>query len=302
MPRYLISEGLANVHRSIDGLIESLFLEATLVSGDSTAATFQLGSARFDVSGADLTFGTVLTGGTIDQILYTFRPGYFVDMTELGVDAATLATAALAEAGDSSAIEALIYPLDWTIIDNSVPANVTPRLKNADGQRVIYPGNNDVTLRYGDDVFHGASGDDVLRGNAGADRLFGGAGDDVLAGGAGFDVLSGGRGNDLLRGGRRDDMLTGDAGRDRLIGGAGDDTLTGGTGADRFVFRDFGTRVETDTITDFTAGVDRIVLASATPVTVQATPTGTQIIGGDHVIELTGILPADLSDADITIL
>jgi Ca2+-binding RTX toxin-like protein len=302
MPRYSISEGLANVHRSIDGLIESLFLDASLVSGDAVQATFQLGTASFTVSGTGLTFGTVLTGGIIDSVIYTLQPGYLVEMTELTLDAAILAAAAQAEAGDPGALEALIYPLDWTIIDNSVPANVTSGLTNADGQPVVYSGHNDVTLRYGNDMFDGAGGNDILRGNAGNDRLWGGAGNDVLAGGTGFDTLSGGRGRDVLRGGTRDDVLMGDGGRDRLDGGAGNDTRTGGTGADRFVFRVFGIRAETDTISDFTAGLDRIVITSGGPVTMQDGAGGVQITSGDHMIELTGIALADLMGGDITIL
>lgn len=56
------------------------------------------------------------------------------------------------------------------------------------------------------------------------------------------------------------DALTGTAGDDVINGGLGADTLTGGAGADVFVY----TRVQdgTDTLTDFTPGVDRIDLSA----------------------------------------
>ncbi|NJD06616.1 MAG: ExeM/NucH family extracellular endonuclease [Methylococcaceae bacterium] len=54
------------------------------------------------------------------------------------------------------------------------------------------------------------------------------------------------------------DTLVGTAGPDDLIGLGGNDTLSGGAGADRFLFN----RLEdgTDTVTDFVAGTDAIVL------------------------------------------
>lgn len=54
------------------------------------------------------------------------------------------------------------------------------------------------------------------------------------------------------------DALTGTPGDDVITGGIGADTLTGGAGADQFVFNSM--RDATDTITDFQAGIDRIVL------------------------------------------
>jgi hypothetical protein len=49
--------------------------------------------------------------------------------------------------------------------------------------------------------------------------------------------------------------LTGSSNADILVGGAGSDTLTGGDGADQFRLRTNG---GTDTITDFSAGIDKI--------------------------------------------
>ena len=58
-------------------------------------------------------------------------------------------------------------------------------------------------------------------------------------------------GNDTLNGGKGDDIL---------FGGAGNDTLTGGEGADQFVFL-ANSNSGHDVITDFQAGVDKVVFA-----------------------------------------
>jgi Ca2+-binding RTX toxin-like protein len=65
--------------------------------------------------------------------------------------------------------------------------------------------------------------------------------------------------NDTLIGGMGRDTLLGGAGDDFLAGGVGLDTLTGGAGSD--IFR-FGGNTETDRITDFVSGTDRIELDS----------------------------------------
>ncbi len=80
-------------------------------------------------------------------------------------------------------------------------------------------------------------------------EISGGKGADTLTGGKGADTLSGGNGNDSLKGGK---------GADTLDGGKGDDILTGGKGNDLFVYS-----AGNDTITDYTAGKDKISLDSA---------------------------------------
>ena len=56
------------------------------------------------------------------------------------------------------------------------------------------------------------------------------------------------------------DTLNGGKGNDILFGGAGNDTLTGGEGADQFVFL-ANSNSGNDVITDFEAGVDKVVFA-----------------------------------------
>lgn len=84
----------------------------------------------------------------------------------------------------------------------------------------------------------GSNANDVIAGGANNDELRGLDGDDTLSGLAGMDYLFGGIGNDQIN------------------GGAGNDQLEGSAGADLFVFADAGV----DTITDFAAGTDRMLL------------------------------------------
>ena len=113
----------------------------------------------------------------------------------------------------------------------------------------------------------GSTGNDDLTGNTFSDTLHGGLGDDRLDGYAGRDLLFGGDGADTLDGG---------AGRDTLVGGAGDDMLPGGAGRDTFYFRAF--EGGTDVITDFEAGLDRIVIEP------MATDARLRVNGADVVI------------------
>ncbi|MEB3339597.1 MAG: hypothetical protein VKJ25_02245, partial [Okeania sp.] len=73
------------------------------------------------------------------------------------------------------------------------------------------------------------------------------------------DVLNGKGGNDKLFGNNGNDILTGGNGNDKLNGGEGEDILTGGNGKDSFIFDDFN-KTETDEITDFILGEDKLIL------------------------------------------
>lgn len=104
----------------------------------------------------------------------------------------------------------------------------------------------------------------LILGNAGANHIFGAGGADRLVGLFGSDVLEGGAGSDLLVGGGGRDSLHGGEGDDRINGGFGADIMTGGAGADAFVFWGAAESAgrNTDTITDFTSGLDRINVAA----------------------------------------
>ncbi|MDW8177974.1 MAG: 5'-nucleotidase C-terminal domain-containing protein [Gloeomargarita sp. SKYBB_i_bin120] len=147
-------------------------------------------------------------------------------------------------------------------------------------------GNDTINGGVGNDILYGEGGNDVLSGDSGSDTIDGGDGNDTLNGGSGADTLIGGAGNDILDGG---------SGGDVLVGGFGDDLLTGGSGSDRFVFdgnAPFGAALGRDTVTDFTPGLDALVL-SRTTFTALAAASGTILSGG------TPLAPADFAVVDV---
>ncbi|ARR57052.1 hemolysin-type calcium-binding protein [Rhizorhabdus wittichii DC-6] len=137
-------------------------------------------------------------------------------------------------------------------------------------------GNDYIQGNAGDDTLNGGEGsdrirggadDDTIHGDAGNDSINGNKGDDTIFGDAGNDSLNGGAGDDVISGGDGDDIISGDLGDDTIIGGVGADLLTGGDGEDVFVFAagdadpvTISSKTYYDTITDFTAGTDKIQL------------------------------------------
>lgn len=115
------------------------------------------------------------------------------------------------------------------------------------------------------------------------------------------DTLTGTGADDLLAGRGGNDTLLGGAGDDWLIDGIGADTMTGGTGADTFVFIDDG-RLET--VTDFTAGQDRLdlsdfaLLYSMDRLNIVQKDYGVLIQYGDDRIRLEGGVQANDLGAD----
>ncbi len=81
-------------------------------------------------------------------------------------------------------------------------------------------------------------------------------------GNASANIMNGNAGANVLRGGQAADTLSGGDGTDRLQGGEGADFLAGGAGSDLFLYKTAGDSIEgiADTITDFVAGDDLIVL------------------------------------------
>jgi serralysin len=101
-------------------------------------------------------------------------------------------------------------------------------------------------------------------GNAVANTLIGNGGSNVMSGKAGNDAISGNDGNDKLAGDAGNDVLNGGIGLDELRGGLGNDVMTGGTLADKFIFDTAAsTTLNRDFITDFQAGLDKMVLDNA---------------------------------------
>jgi Ca2+-binding RTX toxin-like protein len=90
-----------------------------------------------------------------------------------------------------------------------------------------------------------------LEGTNKADTIFGLGGNDKISGRGGADIIDGGAGNDTIG------------------GGSGHDKLTGGAGADTFVFRSFKA-ADSDHVTDFKHGVDKLAFDHATFSTLKA--------------------------------
>ena len=121
---------------------------------------------------------------------------------------------------------------------------------DASGNRfeLILSGNLAGTLTASHFIFNR-----VITGTSASDSLLGSDSGDTLLGLAGNDSLSGGAGDDKLDGG---------AGRDSLYGGDGADTFRYSNVLDSYRDYDTGGVTATDTIYDFTAGVDKIDVSS----------------------------------------
>ena len=109
--------------------------------------------------------------------------------------------------------------------------------------------------------------------------------------------LFGGNAIDLLNGTAGNDSLSGGNGNDDLTGGTGNDILTGGSGSNTFIFAALD---GSDTITDFSEGLDYIGLSSG--LTFGALSfSGSNIIVTDTnelLATLTGINTTTLTAAD----
>ncbi len=140
-----------------------------------------------------------------------------------------------------------------------------------------------------------------VTGSSHSDMLLGNGGNNILDGSGGNDIVDAGSGADTVYGGSGSDSLNGGSGNDYVNGGSGNDTLAGGAGND--VFR-FNTRWGSDTVTDFTAGSDKIDfyaiagLASVASLTITPTAGGTDIAFGTSHILLPGVSPETLSATD----
>jgi Ca2+-binding RTX toxin-like protein len=142
---------------------------------------------------------------------------------------------------------------DFSQATKGISLNLTRGTAQGEGSDVLVGMENGI----------GGRGNDTLTGDAQANRLDGGVGNDSVNGGLGSDSLVGGAGSDTLTG-----CLQGS------LGGLGEvDTLTGGEGVDWFrlgnaagtFYNDDQATLEGRSdyamITDFQAGVDRLILA-----------------------------------------
>lgn len=160
--------------------------------------------------------------------------------------------------------------------------------------------DDQVNGRGGDDLIDGGTGNDSIAGDIGNDTLLGSTGNDVLNGNDGNDILSGGADNDILNGGNGN-------GNDSIEGGnAGNDVLTGGAGSDQFKFGSpdgipnstpFGS-ANTDRISDFIVGTDKIVLSKTVGFSALQSAVGGNLIVSEFAI-VTSDSQAGISSAKI---
>ncbi|WP_193182289.1 DUF4347 domain-containing protein [Nisaea sediminum] len=164
------------------------------------------------------------------------------------------------------------------------------------GMDTLYGGQDTDTVFGGNDndVLYGNKGADTLSGGENADLLFGGQDNDIVYGNTGNDSLSGNFGDDTLYGGQGNDLISGSEGNDFIAGNRGDDTLVGGDGADSFIFEFGGGN---DTVADFTAGTDALVLRSGLTVASGTETAGNTVVtfsdGG--TVTVIGVSKTDLA-------
>ena len=108
-------------------------------------------------------------------------------------------------------------------------------------------------------LLEGTAGNDSLVATVEIDRIEGGDGNDTLLNQGDISVLLGEANRDSLLGSTGDDTLNGGSGNDTLNGGSGSDVLIGGAGSDRFWLVP-GVTVDSDIISDYQDGIDRLVL------------------------------------------
>jgi subtilisin family serine protease/subtilisin-like proprotein convertase family protein len=132
--------------------------------------------------------------------------------------------------GSDPARAVLNYTAGVAIID-AAPVTGAMTLNLLTGQGMIDGQALTITAATKVQMVITGNGDSIVIGNNLGDRIVGGLGNDILTGGTGLDTLD---------------------------GGAGSNTLTGGNGADKFILHTLGL----DTIVDFQAGTDRLVLSA----------------------------------------
>jgi len=175
---------------------------------------------------------------------------------------------------------------DTLAITTATNALTSVTFANVSGlEAITMTGDAAVTLVLGDLVFGTVVGATV---NASAITA---GGVDVNASGEALSTISmtGSAVADTLTGGAKADTISGGVGVDLITGGLGADSLTGGIGADIFVYAlvTESNASNTDTITDFTVGADKLrvtldyaLLTTALDInaTVQTARAGTALI------------------------
>lgn len=147
-------------------------------------------------------------------------------------------------------------------------------LRGGAGNDTIEAGADDLGEAPADSVFGGAGHDLITllapdqEGSNVGHLAYAGANNDTVSGSFAADTIGGGSGNDQITAESGDDLIFGGAGEDSIDAGSGEDTVYGGTGADTITGGEgadifyFGGDHGADTITDFNADTDILVLAN----------------------------------------
>ncbi|KFE35363.1 calcium-binding protein [Thioclava atlantica] len=156
------------------------------------------------------------------------------------------------------------------------------------------PGQVNLSTHEADAQLAGGNGDDTLAAYGDAETLLGGKGDDVMGAFGTAGELHGGEGDDTLFGNGNDNHLDGGAGNDLFVTGAHDTVTTGG-GEDVIVpfAPNADHQGETETVTDFAPGLDRVELPEGvSPHDVSLTEQGGDLMmsyGGTDVALFNGL-------------
>jgi serralysin len=244
------------------------------------------GDSLFGLAGNDTLNGSAandsLDGGAGNDVMVggLGNDTYFVDSV------ADVVTEASALATEVDTVKSSVTHTLGTNVENLVLTGFA--LVNGTGNAL----NNDLTGNSLDNVLDGGIGNDTLTGGAGTDILIGGLGNDTYRVDSSFDSISetstlageidivessadyvlldniekitlvATAGNISATGNNLANTMVGNASDNYLQGQSGNDTLTGGLGSDRFVFADALTN-GVDSILDFAAGVDKLLIVSA---------------------------------------
>ncbi len=269
----LVLSGTANLNGTGNALANTL-------TGNAGANTLTGGA------GADAMYG--LNG---DDIYYVDNVGdTVIEYTDGGTD--TVYASASFTLGANVEVVILTGTANLNATGNSLANTITG---NA-GRNVLNGGGGADTMygRDGDDTYVVDNLGDVVIEYAGTGTAQ--TGIDTVNAGVSFTLAANVERLNLTGGGAITgtgnsgaNTITGNAAANRLDGMAGADTLTGGGGADIFAFTTQLSASNIDTITDFTAGSDRIALENAI---FTALPGGALAAGAFY----TGSTAADATD------
>ena len=294
----------------------------SIVGIDNSNNWLKTGSGKDDLTGGK--GNDTLNGGTGADILIGLKGNdtYVVDNTgDIIIE------------NLNSGIDTVESSISWTLKANLENLTLTGTTAiNGTGNNL----NNTIVGNSANNIINGTAGIDTLTGGAGNDTFVVDTVTDLIDGGVGTDTIqssvtfslanalvsnvenltltgtaningtgnvfvntiTGNTGNNILDGGIGNDILSGGTGNDTLNGGIDKDTLTGGVGIDTFVFQ-FGQSLvsNSDRITDFAFGTDRIDLLTQTGLAINA-PTNFSRAANSTATTLQNLVNSVFTDAN----